>query len=239
MSEQQAVTEMFDSISSHYDFLNHLLSFGIDRRWRRKTSKLVAKHHPSMILDVATGTADLAIRLAKDNPSAAITGLDLSEKMLEEGRIKLAKKSLDQHITLVTGDAMNLPFPDDSFDAVTVAFGVRNFPDREAGLREMARVCRDKGLLMVLEFSHPKNPIIAVPYRWYSKALLPWLDRIVSKHPTAYSYLPSSVAAFPESDDFATMLHAVGLSQPIVNSLSGGIATLYHGIVTKNDAKTQ
>lgn len=239
MSEQQAVTEMFDGISSHYDFLNHLLSFGIDRRWRRKTSHLVARRHPSTILDVATGTADLAIRMAKDNPSARITGIDLSEKMLEQGRSKLAHKKLDQRITLETGDASRLPFPDESFDAVTVAFGVRNFDDRETGLREMVRVCRKGGLVAVLEFSHPSSPWIATPYRWYSNTILPWLGRSVSKHPTAYTYLPSSVAAFPESGAFIEMLHNIGLSHVNAQRLSAGIATLYYGTVTKNRSEIQ
>lgn len=233
MSNQQAVTEMFDDISPRYDFLNHLLSFGIDRRWRRMTSRRVTKHHPSTLLDLATGTADLAIRMAKDSPSATITGVDLSEKMLEKGRAKLIKKGLEQRITLVPGDAEKLPFADDSFDAVTVAFGIRNFNDREAGLREMVRVCRDNGFIAVLEFSHPSKKMVAVPYRWYSRTILPWLGRHISKHPTAYSYLPSSVAAFPESDDFVATLREVGLCQVEVRSLSGGIATLYSGTVSK------
>ena len=134
MSEQKAVTEMFDNISPRYDFLNHLLSFHIDKIWRRKTSKLVASHHPTAILDVATGTADLAIRMAKDTASATITGVDLSEKMLEIGREKITKKKLEQRITLEIGDASKLSFPDNSFDAVTVAFGVRNFENIEKGL---------------------------------------------------------------------------------------------------------
>lgn len=239
MSEQQAVTEMFDDISSHYDFLNHLLSSGIDRRWRRKTSKLIAKHRPQTILDVATGTADLALRLASDNPSAQVTGIDLSEKMLEIGRKKIAKKKLDEQIRLVTGDAAQMPFADDSFDAVTVAFGVRNFADREAGLREMVRVCRKDGLVAVLEFSHPRNPLVTAPYRWYSKAILPWLGRRISKHPTAYSYLPSSVAEFPEREVFAAMLQSAGLRHIEARPLSGGIATLYYGSTAKSDDKTQ
>lgn len=166
MSEQQAVTKMFDSISSHYDFLNHLLSFGIDRWWRRKTSQIVSERHPSTILDVATGTADLALRMAKDNPSAQITGIDLSKKMLEKAQAKLDRKKLSERVHLMTGDAIKTPFADNTFDAVTVAFGVRNFDDREAGLREMVRVCREGGLVAVLEFSHPSSPWVATPYRW-------------------------------------------------------------------------
>ena len=239
MSEQQAVTEMFDSISSHYDFLNHLLSFGIDRRWRRKTSKLIAKHHPSTILDVATGTADLAIRMAKDMPSASITGVDLSEKMLEKGRVKIAQKKLDPRIILVTVNAGNLPFPDDGFDAVTVAFGVRNFADREAGLREMVRVCHNDGLVAVLEFSHPTNALIKRLYRWYSKRWIPRIGRNISKHPTAYSYLPSSVEAFLSGEAFEAILKQVGLINIGKKVFNGGIATLYYGYTLKNNSSSQ
>lgn len=235
----QTVTEMFDDISSNYDFLNHLLSFGIDRSWRRRTSKLITERHPSTILDVATGTADLAIRMAKDNPSAFLTGVDLSEKMLEIGRSKMAKKRLSHRITLEKGDALGLPFPDNSFDAVTVAFGVRNFADREGGLREMTRVCRAGGVVAVLEFSHPSSPWIAIPYRWYSKTMLPWLGRLVSKHPTAYRYLPSSVTTFPESEAFVAMMRVTGIDQIMIHPLSGGIATLYQGTVVKNGIQTQ
>lgn len=224
---------MFDGISPRYDFLNHLLSFGIDRRWRRMASRRVTQHHPSSILDVATGTADLAIRMAKDSPSSTITGVDLSEKMLERGRAKLIKKGLEHRIDLVTADAVKMPFADDSFDAVTVAFGVRNFNDREAGLREMVRVCRDHGFIAILEFSHPSKKVVAAPYHWYSRTILPWLGRHISKHPTAYNYLPTSVAAFPESDNFVTTLREAGLCQVEVCSLSGGIATLYAGTVSK------
>ena len=223
----QTVTEMFDGISSNYDFLNHLLSFGVDRSWRRKTSKLITERHPS------------TIRMAKDNPSALLTGVDLSEKMLEIGRSKIAKKRLSHRITLEKGDALGLPFPDNSFDAVTVAFGVRNFADREGGLREMTRVCRAGGVVAVLEFSHPSSPWIAIPYRWYSKTMLPWLGRLVSKHPTAYRYLPSSVTTFPESEAFVAMMRITGIDQIMIHPLSGGIATLYQGTVVKNGIQTQ
>ena len=239
MSEQQAVTEMFDDISSHYDFLNHLLSFGIDRRWRRIASKWVAQRHPSTILDVATGTADLAIRMAKDIPSASITGVDLSEKMLEYGRTKLIKKGLDQRITLVTGDATKLPFQDDSFDAVTSAFGVRNFEDLETGLREMVRVCHNGGLIAVLEFSHPTNALMKRLYRWYSRRWIPRIGRNVSKHPTAYNYLPSTVEAFPSGKAFEDILKQVGLIDLDRKVFSGGIATLYYGFTLKNSTSSQ
>ena len=230
---------MFDGISSHYDFLNHLLSFGIDRRWRRIASKWVAQRHPSTILDVATGTADLAIRMAKDIPSASITGVDLSEKMLEHGRAKLIKKVLEQRIILVTGDATNLNFNDNSFDAVTSAFGVRNFEDLETGLREMVRVCRHNGVIAILEFSHPTNALMKRLYRWYSRRCIPRIGRNVSKHPTAYSYLPSTVEAFPSGEAFEVILKQVGLIDLGRKVFSGGIATLYYGYKPKNDPPSQ
>ena len=149
MSDQKVVTEMFDDISSHYDFLNHLLSFQIDKIWRRKTSRIVASHQPTAILDVATGTADLAIRMAKDIPMASIVGVDLSEKMLEIGRQKVKQEQLEQRIKLMTADAKALPFEDNHFAAVTVAFGVRNFEHLEAGIQEMIRVLKNNGYIRV------------------------------------------------------------------------------------------
>ena len=239
MSDQISVTEMFDDISSQYDHLNHLLSFGIDRSWRRKTSKRIAQQHPSTILDVATGTADLAIRLAIDNPNAIITGIDLSEKMLEIGNQKIQQKKLVSRIHLEMADAAALPFDDNSFDAVMVAFGVRNFSDREKGLREMVRVCRHQGLITILEFSHPTNKLVKAPYRWYSRQWIPRVGRKVSKHPSAYSYLPSSVETFQSSVEFVNLLAKVGLNDIQTQAFTGGIATLYCGSVSKNRISSQ
>lgn len=239
MSDQKAVTEMFDDISSHYDFLNHLLSFQIDKIWRRKTSRIVALHQPTAILDVATGTADLAIRMVKDMPAASIIGVDLSEKMLEIGRQKIKQEQLDQRIKLMTADAEDLPFEDNHFDAVTVAFGVRNFEHLETGLREMLRVLKNNGLIAILEFSHPKNGIVKGPYRCYSKHILPKVGRAFSKHPKAYSYLPSSIEAFPESEDFVRLQNGLGIDEVKKETFCGGIATLYHGVVQKMPANPQ
>ncbi|MBO6026061.1 MAG: bifunctional demethylmenaquinone methyltransferase/2-methoxy-6-polyprenyl-1,4-benzoquinol methylase UbiE [Bacteroidales bacterium] len=239
MSEQKAVTEMFDDISPRYDFLNHLLSFRIDKIWRRKTSQLVAKRHPTAILDVATGTADLAIRMAHDIPTAAIIGVDLSEKMLDIGRKKISRKQLDQRITLMTADAAHLPFDDGSFDAVTVAFGVRNFENLEAGLQEMVRVAKNDGLIAILEFSHPSNTFVRWPYRIYSKHLLPLIGRAVSRHQTAYTYLPSSIEAFPESGTFIQTLKALGIADVQAKAFLSGIATRYHGFVQKKPTVSQ
>lgn len=229
-----AIATMFDSISPKYDALNHLLSFNIDKTWRRKTSVFVAKSQPTAILDVATGTADLAIRMAKDIPSAIITGVDISEKMLEIGKQKIGKKQLDGRIHLVIADAAKLPFEDNCFDAVTSAFGVRNFEHLEQGLREMQRVANDNGMIAILEFSHPQKGLVRTPYRCYSKHILPIVGRTVSKHPSAYSYLPDSVEAFPDSEAFVKLLKAIGLIEVGMQRFSGGIATLYYGKVQKS-----
>ena len=239
MSSQQAITEMFDDISPRYDFLNHLLSFQIDKVWRRKTSRLVAKYQPTAILDVATGTADLAIRMAKDLPTATITGVDLSKKMLAIGKQKIDKKRLGQRIMLTTADASHLPFEDNCFDAVTVAFGVRNFEDLEAGLREMLRVIKDNGLIAILEFSQPKKGIVRWPYKLYSKHILPKVGHVFSGHRTAYTYLPSSIEAFPESDAFVQTLKRLGLTQTNKRPFMGGIATLYQGCAQKKPLTSQ
>ena len=239
MADQSSVTEMFDGIAENYDDLNHRLSFGIDRRWRRKTSRLVAKHHPVSILDVATGTADLAIRMAKDNPNASITGIDLSTEMLTIGQRKINQERFSEQIHLLTADATSMPFPDGVFDTVTVAFGVRNFADREAGLREMVRVCRDPGLIAVLEFSHPTNLLVKFPYRWYSRQLIPRIGKKVSKHPSAYSYLPASVESFPTTEAFIAMMERAGLDDIRTRVFSGGIATLYYGYASKNAVTSQ
>ena len=239
MTDSSSVTEMFDGIAESYDDLNHRLSFGIDRIWRRKTSRLVAQQHPLTILDVATGTADLAIRMAKDNPDAFVTGIDLSTEMLIIGQQKVNQERFSERIHLQTADATSMPFSDETFDAVTVAFGVRNFVDRKAGLCEMVRVCRDHGLIAVLEFSHPTNLLVKGPYRWYSRHLIPRIGRKVSHHPDAYSYLPSSVEAFPAAEAFKAMMEQSGINDIQSISFSGGIATLYYGYALKNAVTSQ
>lgn len=239
MSEQQVITEMFDDIAPRYDFLNHLLSFHIDKIWRRKTSKLVASHQPSEILDVATGTGDLAIRMAKDCPGARIKGIDLSEAMLELGKNKVNKKKLRQCIKLQVGDAAQIPFPDNTFDAVTSAFGVRNFENIDKGLSEMLRVCKNSGMIAILEFSHPKKGIVSPFYNFYSRHVLPFIGKTLSKHPTAYRYLPESVASFPESDVFMKSLQNSGLTETGMKQFHQGIATLYYGKVQKTAVSLQ
>ena len=220
---------MFDRISPKYDALNHLLSFNIDKVWRRKTAKVVAKSNPKAILDLATGTADLTIELAKRNPQARIIGVDFSEKMLAIGKEKVLQQNFEDQIELVQGDAANLPFPDNSFDAVTIAFGVRNFENLDKGLSEMFRVMKPEGQVVILEFSNPEKFPVKQVYRLYFKYILPKIGEWVSKDKSAYSYLPASVEKFPKPDDFLQILSNKGLKNGAKKSLSMGIATMYWG----------
>ena len=221
------IATMFDRISSKYDALNHLLSLNIDKVWRRKAAKEVAKHQPATILDLATGTADLAIALAKRNSQAHIVGMDISEKMLEIGKKKVAKQKMDPQIELRVGDAAYLPFVDNTFDTVTVAFGVRNFEDLDKGLSEIHRVLKPNGQAVILEFSMPERFPVKQLYRFYFKRLLPFIGRIVSKDKSAYSYLPASVEHFPKPNIFVEMLAQKRLSNGQAKPLTFGIATLY------------
>ena len=221
------IAAMFDRISPKYDALNHLLSLNIDKVWRRKTAKAVAKSQPKTILDLATGTADLAIALAKCNPQAHIIGMDISEKMLEIGKEKVSKKGLANQIELRLGDAATLPFESNTFDAVTVAFGVRNFENLEHGLSEIQRVLKPNGRAVILEFSMPERFPIKQLYALYFKHLLPAIGKAVSKDGNAYSYLPLSVEQFPKPKVFLRMLTEKGLENGMAKPLSFGIASLY------------
>lgn len=225
-SKKEMVREMFDDISPKYDLLNHLLSFGIDRGWRKKLVKLLGSRNPATILDVATGTGDLAIAIAALKPQK-IVGIDISEKMLEVGRRKITASGLDSLITLRKADAEKIPFSDNSFHAITVAFGVRNFEDLQLGLAEMKRVLRPDGVVMILEFSHPGTFPMKQLYGFYSKYIIPILGRFVSKNNKAYQYLPDSVAAFPSGNDFVGILTGLGFKNSRFITLSSGIATIY------------
>ena len=224
------IAAMFDRISPKYDALNHLLSLNIDKVWRRKTAKVVAKKHPKAILDLATGTADLAIALAKRNPKAHIIGMDISEKMMETGKAKIAKQGLENQVELRYGDAAKLPFEDNSFDAVTVAFGVRNFEDLAKGLSEISRVLKPSGKAFILEFSMPERFPVKQLYHLYFRHILPKIGRIVSKDKNAYAYLPASVEKFPKPESFCNLLASNGLKDSQAKRLSLGIATLYVAI---------
>ena len=226
-SKKKQVSGMFDNIAPWYDFLNHFLSLGVDLYWRRKTIASLQQNPPAEILDVATGTADLAIEAARQFPAARITGIDISNEMLEVGRKKLTEKKLDKRITLLSGDSENIAFPDNSFDAVTVAFGVRNYEDLSKGLVEMQRVLRPGGSLAVLEFSKPTVFPFKQLYNLYFRHVLPLIGRLTSKDPKAYSYLYESVQAFPEGEQMASILRKAGYKNISFQRFTLGICTLY------------
>jgi len=226
--KKETVRRMFDDISGKYDFLNHFFSFGIDHLWRKKLVRLLAPSKPLSILDVACGTGDLALSLARLRPQR-IVGIDISEKMLEIGRQKISRKGQEPVIRLQLGDAEHIPFPDNTFDAVTVAFGVRNFDDLGLGLSEMRRVLRPGGYVLILEFSHPTAFPMKQLYGFYSHAIIPAVGRLISGSSTAYTYLPQSVDAFPSGKDFLEILDQRGLVRVNQISLTGGIASVYTG----------
>lgn len=226
--KKEQVERMFDAIAPRYDLLNRVLSLGIDQQWRKKAVRLLAGEQPERILDVATGTADLALQAMTLEPEHVV-GVDIAEEMLTLGRKKIAARGLSDRITLQRGDAEHLPFADDAFDAILVAFGVRNFQDLDAGLREMHRVLRPGGVLVVLEFSKPRAFPIKQLFGLYSRHLLPRIGSAVSKDSGAYQYLPDSVAAFPDGDDFLLRMRAAGYHDLSWEPLTFGIASLYRG----------
>lgn len=228
-SKKEEVAQMFDNISSRYDFLNHFLSLGIDKLWRKRAIKMLKSISPKKILDIATGTGDFALEALKLSPSEVI-GLDISEGMLEKGREKMVKRKKDHIISLLYGDSENIPFENDYFDALTVGFGVRNFENLEKGLSEMLRVVKPGGMLIILEFSKPKKFPVKQVFNFYSKRIIPLLGKSISKDKRAYAYLPESVAAFPEGKDFEQILTQLGYKNVQSRPVSGGIATIYSGI---------
>lgn len=225
-NKKQQVADMFNNISSRYDFLNHFLSLGIDKLWRKKAIQILKKENPKLILDVATGTADFAFEAMNANPDKVI-GIDISEGMLSVGRKKIAKAKLENKIELFTGDSENLQFADNFFDAVIVAFGVRNFENLNMGLQNMHRVLKSGGTLMVLEFSKPESLPFSWIYNVYFKNLLPLFGRLVSKDHRAYSYLPESVNVFPYGEAFVTILKSIGFKTVQCKKLTFGVSTLY------------
>jgi len=225
------VQRMFDSIAHRYDFLNHFFSMGIDVLWRKRCIRILKReeHQPKTIIDMATGTGDFAIEAVRMGLKAQITGIDLSQGMLDVGIEKLKAKGLSNRISLLQGDSENLPFEDETFEAYTVAFGVRNFENLDKGLSEMYRVLTPKSLVVILEFSKPKRFPIKQLFGFYFKYIMPTLGRLVSKDPAAYTYLPESVMAFPEGRDFLDRLASVGFEELRAITLTGGIASIYVG----------
>jgi demethylmenaquinone methyltransferase / 2-methoxy-6-polyprenyl-1,4-benzoquinol methylase len=220
------VAKMFNNISSNYDFLNHFLSLGIDRGWRKKAINILRPLAPKTLLDVATGTGDFAIQALQLNPEKVI-GVDISDGMLEIGRRKVKKRQLSDKVELLHGDSENLQFEENKFDAVTVGFGVRNFENLEKGLAEIRRVMKPGAMLVVLEFSKPRTFPFQQLYNFYFKAILPRLGRIVSKDKSAYTYLPESVDAFPDGKDFEHILQKVGFKNTTCKALTFGISSIY------------
>lgn len=226
-TKKEQVREMFDNIAPTYDTLNHTLSAGIDRWWRRRAVRIVKRTLPRRVLDVATGTGDLAIALAKAVPQCRVTGVDLSEGMLALAREKARQAALAERIDFVCGDAERLEFDEGRFDAVTVAFGVRNFGDIAAGLCEMRRVLRSGGVAAILELSIPKNPIIRWLYGLYSHSVMPLLGGAVSRDRAAYRYLPESVEEFPSPEKFLNIMAEAGYVACRYKSLTFGTARIY------------
>ena len=226
-SKKEQVRDMFDNIAPTYDRLNHILSINIDRLWRRRVVRLVRPMHPRRILDVATGTGDLAIAMAHKIPDCRILGVDLSEQMLAIAQEKVKARGMDEHITLSVGDAEHLDIADGSVDVVTVAFGVRNFENIELGLREMHRTINEGGHIVILAFSTPRSRLFGALYRWYSHKVLPFIGRLISRDGAAYDYLPSSVDEFPSSERFMEMLREAGFKNCKARSQSFGIAQIY------------
>ncbi len=221
------VKEMFDNISPKYDFLNRLLSMGIDRGWRNKLIDLMKPYQPKNILDIATGTGDLAILEAIQLSPEKVIGLDISEGMLKVAKEKVLEKKLEHIIELITGDAENIPYENDTFDAITVAFGVRNFENLKQGLKEMNRVLKPGGIALILEFSQPEQTPFKQAYGIYSKYILPFIGKIISGDQSAYSYLPESISVFPYGEKMKQILMESGFSQVNIYPLTFGISTIY------------
>ena len=226
LGKKEQVAKMFDAISGNYDGLNRVISFGIDVNWRKKVLKIISDSKPDTILDIATGTGDLAILMAQTNASK-IVGLDISVGMLEVGKKKVAAKNLTDRIELIVGDSEDMPFDDSSFDAITVAFGVRNFENLEKGLTEILRVLKPGGRFVVLETSNPTKTPYKQGYKIYTKYLLPLIGKVFSKDDAAYGYLSESASVFPFGEDFNNILRKTGFIDVKAMPQTFGVATIY------------
>jgi demethylmenaquinone methyltransferase/2-methoxy-6-polyprenyl-1,4-benzoquinol methylase len=226
LSKKEQVTQMFDTISKEYDSLNRVISFGIDIKWRKKVVSIVGKQNPDTILDIATGTGDLAINLAKTNASK-IVGFDISPGMLEIGKQKIAQKKLNNKIEMVLGDSEKMPFTDNSFDAITVAFGVRNFENLEQGLTEILRVLKPNGTFVILETSVPAKAPYKQGYKFYTKRILPLIGKLFSRDKVAYSYLCESASVFPYGEALNNILRKIGFINAEALPQTFGVATIY------------
>lgn len=227
-SKKEQVAEMFNNISHRYDFLNHFLSLGIDILWRKKAIKLLKEDQPKQILDIATGTGDFAIEALALNPDR-IVGVDISSGMLEVGKQKMKKRKFDDIIEMQLGDSEKLLFDDNTFDAVIVAFGVRNFENLKKGLSDMHRVIKPGAKAVIIEFSRPKRFPMKQLYNFYFKSILPIIGKLISKDSSAYTYLPESVDAFPDGQNFLDILSEVGFKKTECKPLTFGISSIYIG----------
>jgi len=226
LSKKEQVTKMFDNISGDYDGLNRVISFGIDVKWRKKVVKIVKATNPKNVLDIATGTGDLAINLAETN-ATRIVGLDISSGMLEIGKDKIKKKGLDSKIEMILGDSENMPFENDTFDAITVAFGVRNFETLENGLKEIYRVLKSNGTFVILETSIPTKTPFKQGYKFYTKNILPLIGKTFSKDQSAYAYLSESASVFPYGETLNNILRKIGFINVEDFPQTFGVATIY------------
>jgi demethylmenaquinone methyltransferase / 2-methoxy-6-polyprenyl-1,4-benzoquinol methylase len=226
LAKKEQVAQMFDTISGNYDGLNRVISFGIDVKWRKKVLKLVAEKNPKKILDIATGTGDLAILMTQTN-AEQIIGLDISAGMLEVGKQKIKQKNLDNRIEMVLGDSEQIPYEDNSFDAITVAFGVRNFENLEKGLAEILRVLKSNGILVILETSIPEKFPYKQGYHFYSRNILPVIGKMFSKDNVAYGYLSESAANFPYGEALNNILRKIGFVDVLALPQTFGVSTIY------------
>ncbi len=227
LGKKEQVAKMFNTISEDYDGLNRMISFGIDVKWRKKVVALIGKNQPNNILDIATGTGDLAINFAKNTSATSIIGLDISEGMLNVGKNKIAKENLTHKIEMILGDSENLPFKDNSYDAISVAFGVRNFENLEKGLAEILRVLKPNGTFVVLETSIPaKNPYKQF-YTFHTTKVMPLMGKLFSKEASAYSYLSESASKFPYGETFNNILKKIGFINVENKPQTFGVATIY------------
>lgn len=226
----EQVREMFDNIAPAYDLMNRAMSLGLDRSWRRKAVKMVAATRPHTIVDIATGTGDFALSLARAIPDANVTGLDLSKGMVEIGRRKVAEANMTDRISMLVGDCLASPLPEACADAVTVAFGVRNFARLADGYRAMFRMLRPGGLLCVIELSTPTSPLVKPFYKLYTRGFIPLMGRLVSKDRRAYSYLPESIAAVQQGDAMLALMRGAGFELTEFHRLTLGVCTIYTAI---------
>lgn len=226
LSKKEQIAQMFDAISGNYDNLNRVISFGIDVQWRKKVLKIVTESNPKTILDIATGTGDLAILMAQTK-AHKIIGLDISAGMLEVGIQKIEEKNLSQTIEMILGDSEKIPFEDNYFDAITVAFGVRNFENLEKGLAEILRVLKPNGTFIILETSVPEKMPYKQGYQFYSNNILPLIGKLFSKDDVAYGYLSESAAAFPYGEKLNNILREIGFIDVVALPQTFGVATIY------------